>query len=343
MLRILRQLTPDELRQVAHHSGARPGATPDEVVRSLARLCNASLWGIFPAVTDDVLLDQLGRQLGMTPMVGGPRALLLREQAILAIYLRHAWEAASPDDRRALMRRLPSFWDTQMVPFPAVPEEPLDDEATRMAIQPFLASSAGCRALALAVEERPLPLPMTLPAGGSVPAILLGPNRRQMGHQAMYAVLQITWRARSRLLREHRLLRMNLERQARQLESLLAVRRRSLRADRKAWALNPASGLSVAAAGGASLAVHGVLAVAAPAVIAPAATLVGVGLMWSLTAAALRPRAVSDRRAQTMSQQIAALRQQIARVDRDIMDFEAEWPVPAWSYAAPAAPGVPHL
>src|SRR5438105_5035365 len=88
MLRIRRQLTPEEMRVVAVQCGARAGAAPEEIIRCLSRLCGVFVWGIFPAGSEEVLLDHVGRRLGMTPLPSAaPRALAQRERGIFGCYV----------------------------------------------------------------------------------------------------------------------------------------------------------------------------------------------------------------------------------------------------------------
>jgi hypothetical protein len=320
MLRVLRQLTPDEMRQAAMHCGARPGATPEEIIRCLSRLCGATTWGLFPATTDDVLLDQAGRRLGMPPLIGGPRALTQRERGIFACYFRQAWDGATEERRHTILRMARDNWDTPALPPPALPDV-LEEAHLHEVLESLLQQSAGCRALALATETIPLPLPS--------PAIPNGPirvavGRAAAGHQALYGVLLVLWRARGRLLRERRLQRAQLERQLRQLESLAAIRRRNLNDTPVRWALNPASGLSVATAAAMSMAVHLAMAAASPATMGLAATVGAAGLAWSVSAAILGPRAASDARIAQMQAQAQSFRYQLMQVERDTLALETE-------------------
>ncbi|MBM3458687.1 MAG: hypothetical protein FJX77_09175, partial [Armatimonadetes bacterium] len=80
MYRTLLQLTPDEMREVTRLAGTSPSAAPEEIIRGLSRRTGAGAWGLFPASTEDVLLDQVGRRLGMAPLLGGPTAIPQRER-----------------------------------------------------------------------------------------------------------------------------------------------------------------------------------------------------------------------------------------------------------------------
>jgi hypothetical protein len=321
MLRILRQLTPEETRQAAMYCGARPGATPEEIIRCLSRLCGATTWGLFPATTDDVLLDQAGRRLGMPPLVGGPRALTARERAIFACYFRQAWDGATEDRQYAALQQALDFWDSPALPRPALPEEVDDETHLHPVLESLLQHSTGCRALATAAETVPLPLPSPgIPVG---PIRVVG-SRAAVGHQALYGVLLVLWRARGRILRERRLQRTQLERQLRQLESLATIRRRNLNETPVRWGLNPASGLSVATAAAMSMAVHLAMAAASPATLVPAAMVGAAGLAWSVSAAILGPRGASDARVAQMQAQAQSFRYQLMQIERETLALETE-------------------
>src|SRR5688572_15763860 len=147
MLRVLRQLTAEENRQVAVHCGARPGATPEEIIRALSRVCGALTWGIFPAATDDLLLDHAGRRLGMPPVIGGgSRVLAARERAIFACYLRQAWTSAPPDRRREVLCQAVTRWDNPTLPPPVSPLDEWEDNTLDAALEALLHHSTGCRA-----------------------------------------------------------------------------------------------------------------------------------------------------------------------------------------------------
>ena len=321
MLRILRQLNPDEMRQVALHSRARPGATPEEVIRCLARLCGVTTWGIFPAGTDDILLDHVGRRLGMAPLLGGPHAIANRERAILACYLRQAWDAADLEQRRAVLGSALAAWDTAPLPRAILMEDSDSLPALNAGLEMLLQHSAGCRSIAVATETDPLPYPSWGPMS---PGAKITVGRGAVGHQALYEVLVILWRARARLLRDRRTQRAQLERQVRQLETLLTVRQRDLSATPATWEVNPASGLSVVAAAAASVAVHLAIAPVELLNLMPAALAATAGLAWSATAATLCPRPSADQRITRMSTQIQTFRSQLAVVERDVHTLETE-------------------
>src|SRR5206468_87449 len=113
------------------------------------------------------------------------------------------------------------------LPCPPLPPDGWDTEALQLALESLLQHSAGCRAVAAASSATPLSLPS--------PSAPVGPfkvpmSRGAAGHHALYGVLLVLWRARARILRERRLQRAELERQLRQVDSLMAVRQRNLRA-----------------------------------------------------------------------------------------------------------------
>jgi hypothetical protein len=140
----------------------------------------------------------------------------------------------------------------------------------------------------------------------------------------MFGVLQVLWRARARLLRTRRLQRAELERHVRQADSLVQVRRRNLESMPLDWALNPACGLSLSAAALATAGLHLAMAVTAPAVWIPTAVVGGAGLLWSASAATLSPRAYTDKRINRMEAMSQSIRSQLARLDREIRELEAE-------------------
>src|SRR5262249_25948874 len=159
----------------------------------------------------DVLLDHAGRRLGLEPMVGGPHALAIRERAILGSYLRLAWSAAEDSRREAVLKTAVSAWDHPALPPPPYQRDSADGYSPDAALEWLLQQSAGCRALAIATEKHPLPLP---PLEGPVFGGMRVPGlSRAGGHESLYEVLLILWRARSRLLRDRRGRRGQLARQ----------------------------------------------------------------------------------------------------------------------------------
>lgn len=322
MIRILRQLNPDEMRQVALACGSRPGALPEEVVRCLARLSGAFTWGIFPAGTDDVLLDQVGRKLGFPPLVGGTNAVPTREKAILGRYIRQGWEPATLVRKQAALQLAVAAWDHPGFPPPVLEDVTEANAFCHPTLEALLQSSAGHRALAVALENAPLPLPIPEIAAGPVRVPIAA--RAAQGHQALYSTLLVLWRARHRMLREKRSQRTQIERQLRQTETLLAARKRNLTAAPVRWELNPASGLSVSAGAAVAVGAHLVLAAANPALIIPAVAVGTAGLAWSATAAVLSPRPASDERFNRLQSQIQAFRSQILTTDREILQLEME-------------------
>ena len=185
MLRVLRQLTPEEMRQVASQCGARAGASPEEIIRCLSRLCGVYVWGIFPAGTEETLLDHVGRRLGMTPMVPGPRGVAARERSIFGCYVRQGWETASPERRREVIEHAAAAWDSPSLPCPELPpaEDRREEGPVHPTLEALLAQTPGCRAVARALEQSPLPLPSTPTIHLPFPT----PLRVSSGHQAMYA------------------------------------------------------------------------------------------------------------------------------------------------------------
>ncbi len=320
MNRILRQLTPEERRQVARHTGARAGAPPEELLKSLSRQCGAYVWGIFPAGTPDLLLDHVGRRLGLPPGSGASRSGTAQERAIFAAYFRQAWDAADPDRRAAILHLALAAWDNPSLPRPEflVYGEPhLQGPAVP---EPLLQHSTGCRALAVALETHPLSLPNPFPRDT---ALRIPVAWRPTGHQVLFSVLQVLWRARYRLLRERRARRTELHRQHRQLESLLAVRSRYLSEERASWSRNPHSGLAITGAAGLSAAVHLALA-SGPGSWIPAGVVGAAGLAWAVIARLSGSGALADPRAQKLAAQIHSLRHQLVDVEREILALETE-------------------
>ncbi len=325
MLWILRQLSPEERCQVAIHCGCRPDALPDEVIRATARTCGLYQWGIFPIATADVLLDQLGRRLGMPPLVPGARALYERERAVLAYYLRQAWESAPVDRREQALRMAHSLWDNPRAPRPELPVEPLEElEPQRLrwqaVLEAMLQQASGCRTLAVVQAQLGLALP---PVPTGLRALIPG-AMPTTGHQAIFGVFGTLWRARARLLRERRVHRAEMERQLRHCDSLLSVRQKHLRRDQRAWVWNPVSGLALAAAGGVSTVLYVATAAAVTSAAIPAACVGAAGLLWSGAALALGPRPPVDERALRLTLQARALRQQLGEVERQIAELETE-------------------
>lgn len=322
MIRILRQLNPEEMRQVALACGVRSGAVAEEIIRSLARLCGAYTWGIFPASTDDMLLDQAGRKLGLPPMVGGPSAVPAREKAILGRLVRQGWEPAPLVRKQAVLQAALAAWDSNALPPPALEDVTEENAFCHPTLEALLQQSAGVRAVAVALENMPVPLPV--PDSSAGPIRITMTARTAQGNQALYTTLLTLWRARHRLLREKRARRTHLDRQLRQTESQLAARRKNLAATPRPWELNPISGLSVTAGAAVSAGVHLALAAASPVVLIPAVAVGAAGLIWSGTAAALSPGPSADERYNRMQAQVHSLRTQILTLDREILELEME-------------------
>jgi hypothetical protein len=322
MIRVLRQLNTEEMRMVTYHSRARAGATPEEIIRALSRQTGVVMWGIFPSSAPDVLLDNAGRRLGLEPMVGGPHALAMRERAILGSYLRLAWSAAEDSHRDALLRAAVAAWDHPSLPPPPYQRDAGDGYSADAALEWLLQQSAGCRALAAATEKRPLPLP---PLEGSLLGGLRVPGlTRTGGHEALYEVLLILWRARARMLRDRRGQRGQLARQERQLGSLVAVRRRDLETAPVGWEQNPVSGLAVAAAAATAMTLHMVIPATTPLPMIVSSLVGMTGLVWSAGVFTFRPRPAADRRLTRMSTQIDTTRTQLAQLEREIRVLESE-------------------
>ncbi len=329
LIGVLRQLTPDERRRVAQHCGCRQDALPEEVLRTLSRLSGVYTFGIFPASTPEALLDQLGRRLGMPPLQQGVRPLAIRERAIFGYYFRQAWEAASPMQRREVLRWAHNAWDNPHAPRPELPDGSLmefglgeDVERLRWqaVLDAMLQQSAGCRSLAQAVEHTPLPLPVPGADGRFVPRM----SARGPGHAALFGVLCVLWQSRARLLRDRRTQRSELERQVRQTGTLLAARKKSMGAESRPWQWRPHSGLALSAAGVASVVLHVGLGAASVATVVPAVIAGGVGLAWVGVASARGPRPEDDRRVAKVSDQVKVLRDRLSLLDREIVDLEAD-------------------
>jgi hypothetical protein len=144
------------------------------------------------------------------------------------------------------------------------------------------------------------------------------------GHQALYEVLVVLWRARARILRERRTQRSEMERQLRQVDSLVAVRKRNLGSLRRPWTRDPRSGLCVTGAAAASLGVHLVLAATAPVSIVPTLVVGAAGLGWAAVAGAAGRSKKSDPRVHQMQAQAQQIRTQLILVEREIVTFETE-------------------
>lgn len=322
MIRVLRQLSHEEARLVSYHARTRQGATPEEIIRALSRHTGVTMWGLFPSSAPDVLLDHAGRRLGLEPMIGGPHALAMRERAILGCYLRLAWSAAEDSRREAVLRAAVNSWDHPALPPPPYQRDSGDGYSPDAALEWLLQQSAGCRALAVATEKHPLPLPPL--EGPSFGGVRVPGLSRSGGHECLYEVLLVLWRARSRMLKDRRGRRGQLARQERQLGSLLAVRRRDVETAPVGWEQNPVSGLTVAAAAATAMTLHMVVPTPTPLPMV-LSTLVGMaGLIWSAGAFTFRPRPTADRRLARMSAQIDGARTQLAQLEREIRVLESE-------------------
>jgi hypothetical protein len=313
------------MRQTAAACGVRPGGPPEEVIRALSRACGVSMLGLFPASTDDVLLDHVGRRLGLPPLLGGLSAIVQRERTILAHYLRIAWEAADPPTRRAFLRQALQSWDHSCLPHPTQGVEPPDeasDTVLQATLEVLVQSAAGCRALAVAAASYPMPYPASAAGRGSAWATALG-ARAHTGHAMLYTVLLILWRARARLLIDRRAQRIGLDRQLGQMESFLSVRRRNLQAAPIPWRRNPLSGASVAAGAAAASAISA--AVTPPSEFHLLPLLIGLaGALWATRDLIHRSPSDSDERVMRLEAQIHTYRTRLGQVDRDIAVLESE-------------------
>lgn len=331
MLRILRELNHEEHRRITDLAGVRPGAPPEEMIRGLSRRCGVALWGLFSTGAPDVLLDHMGRRLGLEPLQGGHLAFSSRERAVLACYLRLGWSAADAGRRDAVLRAALAAWDHGTLPPPPYDQLAREGFPGDATLEWLLQQSAGCRALAVAVAAHPLPLPAMDPPpllGAVGTATVLAGVRppgmpRDGGHELFYETLLVLWRARARLLAERRNHRAQLQRLERQLTSLMAVRQRDLATAPIGWMRNPLSGLAVA--GGAALAVAVQTMLSAPGGPLGLAIATGtLGLLWSAAVASGRPAAAADRRILRMGAQLEQIRAQLAGVERDLRILESE-------------------
>jgi len=213
-------------------------------------------------------------------------------------------------------------WDNATLPYPELSDVPVE-APVHPTLEALLQNSTGCRALAAVAERLPLPLPETGASRGPLSFAISG-VRLTPGHAALYEVLLIVWRARGRLLRERRVQRTQVERQLRQLDSLITVRRKNLSSGPSHWTRNPASGVSVAAAGLVSTVAHLTLTAGANVLVVPAMAVGVAGVAWAASAVYLAPRPRRDDRVARMQTQLTTLRGQLTQVDRDLRALETE-------------------
>ena len=330
MVQMLQLLTPDEMREVYRLSGAPFGAPPDEVIRSLARLTGATTLGLFAASTDDVLLDHVGKRLGMPPLLGGLSGIAQRERDILCAYFRLAWEAGDPGRKHRFLRSALACWDHPTLLGPGRPEgmgEDVSEGVQRATLEALGQTNAGLRALALAAAELPLELPAPRPAAPSI-SIRLGPisvvTPGGGGHAAMFGVLQVLWRARSRRLRDRRAQRDSVETHLAQLEGALDLRRRNLSRVPVPWNRKPVTGLSIAGGALTAILLQSVFGAGEWISFLPAFGL-GVGsLMWAVASVAAASPTESDSRVSYLSTQAEACRIQLQNIERDILALEGD-------------------
>ncbi|TPW07526.1 MAG: hypothetical protein FD129_2552, partial [bacterium] len=119
MVKTLRQLNPVEQQEVARLCGTRPGGPAEDVIRALSRRVGAFTWGVFPAGTEEALLDQGGCRAGLAPMVlRTPDALRVRRRELLGRYIRQAWQAQTDERRHLLLHAALAAWDSPTQPSP---------------------------------------------------------------------------------------------------------------------------------------------------------------------------------------------------------------------------------
>lgn len=320
MRRILQNLTPDEMRQVTLHCGPGVSASPEDILRVLSRRCGVTLWGILPASGDDTLLDQVGRRLGMPPLINGPRSLFQRERDVFACFMRQAWDAAAPDQRLQVVQSCLMVWDHSAHPPPRLSDAPQEGEM-RAVMEALIRTSAGCRSLATVAEHYPLNLPVMPHYDQSL--LGLG-GRTDLGYPALFGVLTVLWRARARLLRERRSSLTALDQQIRDTELALGQRELHLEAAPKSWALRPANGACLVAGAAVSTAAHIAVAAVTPAALGMAAAVAGAGLVWTAVASTSRTRTETDDRLHQLAGHLRLLRQHRVQTEREVLELEAE-------------------
>jgi hypothetical protein len=308
------------MRQVTLHCGPGVSAAPEDILRVLSRRCGVTLWGILPASGDDTLLDQVGRRLGMPPLVNGPRSLFQRERDVFACFMRQAWDAAPPEVRLQVLQACLMVWDHSALAAPRLSETPQEGEIRGM-METLIRTSAGCRALATVAEHYPLTLPILPHYDQSL--LGLG-GRMDLGYPALFGVLTVLWRARARLLRERRSSLLGLDQQIKDTELALGQRELHLEAAPRSWALRPVNGACLVAGAAVSTAATAVMAAVTPATLGMAAAVAGAGLVWSAVASTSRTRTETDERLHQLAEHLRLLRQHRLQTEREVLELESE-------------------
>lgn len=203
MIELLRILTAEELREVLRCcttiGGTPPAGEPQQIVRTLSRLCGVTNFYVFTTDDPDELLTRVAGRLGLGADAAAALAIArkpwVRERLLLAYYLEQAFQSALPERRAEFLSALSDAYSG------ASPLPPPPDESSQQVIwlERVLRYPSVLRAAAAAAERHRLPLPQPLASGPSAP-VAPGVQRNLGGHEALYGVLLVLWRARFRLV-----------------------------------------------------------------------------------------------------------------------------------------------
>lgn len=295
----MRCLTGDEMRellQCCSPGGGRPlTAEPDQIIRTLSRLCGASAFGVVHTNHPRELLEVMAARLSL---LSQDRRLRLTgsstvfELLLLRYYLVRAWEAASAEKRAEFLQVM-----EEIDPAAASELASLGDLSGSLLDQ-WLASPASLRAGAAAAAGAGLALPAALATGPTV-TVLPGVHRSMGGNEALYGVLLVVWRARLRLVSELSGRMAALEAELRTSSSQIERRRRTHTEQHESESMRPVSGAW--AAGGAVAALLLSLGIGEPAVSLTALLLAAGCGAWS---AAVRGRPAGHQRLATQERML---------------------------------------
>jgi len=329
MLDVLRQMTRAELAEVFGVL-EEPLGPPEEVPRALAGSFWPLRWGA--GDPERFVLTRAAHALGMSRELQQKHwTVAALERRIYAALCAQALGSADGPTRAALLTQLGAH----------VPERPgdgLPEQARQAAaLRACLETCAGLRsfavlpeALALAPQfdaTRPTPLAvlagMVSPAssGSTARAVAWSRWGKGLDLRALFRILTLCWRAKQRLLLEHRAEAERLEGEIRATLARLEERDEVAALERRVrpWYRRPASSLAIA--GGAFVA--SMLQSATPEVgaIGPSIFLMllglgGAGFAWLLPEAAGYPERHS------LLTRLANLRRRLALVKRQVMLLE---------------------
>lgn len=328
MLDVLRQMTRAELAEVFAVLEEPPGP-PEEVARVLA----AAFWPLRWAAGDPerFVLTRAAQALGLA------RELQQRhwtnaalERRVYAALCAQAIGSADGPTRAALLAQLGVHVNEG-------PEGTLPEEARQAAaLRACLETTAGLRAFAVLPEAlalapqfdatRPTPLAalagMVTPggAGSTSRAVSLARWGKGLDLRALFRVLTLCWRAKQRLLLEHRAEAERVEREIRSMLHQLQERDETAALERRVrpWYRRPASSLAIA---GGSVAAGLLQAMAdvgpsGPSLLLLLLGLGGAGFAWLL------PEASSHPERHLLLNRLTGLRRRLGTVCRQIALLE---------------------